>query len=158
MTSRPVHKLAVTALAVVASVAAGQSATPPQRPKPLWLVITRPMFRQALAPLVAHRRAEGLDVAVSVKPPGQALAAAARRPAYVLLVGDDLEGEADVAWHVPAVRRPLYRWRRAQRARFASDAVWGDRNGDLIPDLPVGRIPARTPGDVKRVVARHDQR
>ncbi len=49
-------------------------------PKPLWLVVTRPAFREALAPLVAHRAAEGLETRVSVETVGEALIAAPRAP------------------------------------------------------------------------------
>jgi len=48
----------------------------------------------------------------------------------------------------------LYRWRSAQREEFVSDMAWGDLDGDGVPDVPVGRIPARSPADVDRVVGK----
>ena len=47
---------------------------------------------------------------------------------------------------------PFYRWRSEQRKTFVSDSKWGELDGDELPDVPVGRIPARTPEEVALVV------
>jgi Peptidase family C25 len=122
--------------------------------KPLWLAIGRPAFVDALVPLAEHRRLDGLFVIISTKPVAEALASAPRPPAFLLLVGDDESGREDESWFLPTARRDLYRWRQAQRKTFASDMLFGDLDGDLSPDIPVGRIPARTPGEVQAAVAR----
>ncbi len=123
-------------------------------PRPLWLAVTRPMFAEALAPLAAHRRAEGLEAVVSTRPIAEAIAAAGRRPACLLLVGDDEPGQQAKPWYVPAKRKGLYRWRANQGRQFASDIAWADLDGDDRPEFPVGRIPARTVKQVAVVVAK----
>ena len=59
-----------------------------ETPKPIWLAVVKPIFVEALTPLANERREEGFDVIVSTLPVDQALAAAGRRPAFLLLVGD----------------------------------------------------------------------
>lgn len=145
----------------------GAAKPPPAKPKrtgpakPIWLVITTSIFEGALKPLASHRRGDGFDVRVSTKTPGKAIKSLGRRPAFILLVGDDHEGEVSRPWRVPTRWRKLYRWRAVQRRTFASDALWGDLDGDLIPDVPVGRIPVRTTADLGRVIKKilaHDRR
>jgi len=122
--------------------------------KPIWLAISRPGLVEAIKPLAAHRRAEGFETVVSTEPVAKAISSSPRRPAFVLLVGDDRPGGEAEPWCVPTRRRELYRWRASQRRQFASDAAWGDFDGDLAPDVPVGRIPARTAKQVEAVVAK----
>ena len=120
--------------------------------KPLWLAVGPKELVAPLGPLVKKRRAEELETVVSSESIEKALATATRRPTFLLLVGDDLPGKESEAWHLAAKRRELYRWREVQREKFASDAAWGDVDGDLVPDMAVGRIPARTPQQVELVV------
>jgi hypothetical protein len=120
--------------------------------QPLWLAVGRPSLVGALRPLAEHRRKDGFHAVVSTRSIPQALAAAKRKPAFLLLVGDDEPGQESADWYLPAKRRAFYRWRSVQSRQFASDAAWGDLDGDLVPDVPVGRIPARTPAQVERVV------
>lgn len=122
--------------------------------KPVWLVITTPQLAPSIQPLAERRRDEGLEAAVVTDDPATAIAA--HKPAYVLLVGDapGPEEEPDPAWHVPTVAMPLYRWREEQAHTFASDSKWGELTGDDLPDVAVGRIPARTPEEVERFVAK----
>jgi len=127
-------------LAAVLSLAAPA----PAAEKPLWLLVTRPSLAEAVKPLADHRAKEGFATVVSTAPVAKALRTAKRPPAFLLLVGDDQPGQENQPWHLPAKRRNLYRWRAEQTRQFASDALWGDLDGDLIPDFPVGRLPART--------------
>jgi len=120
--------------------------------KPLWLAIGPKALVGPLGPLVKKRQAEGLETVVSSESIEKALAATTRRPTFLLLVGDDLPGKESEVWHLAAKRSELYRWRDVQRKKFASDAAWGDIDGDLIPDMAVGRIPARAPRQVELVV------
>lgn len=123
------------------------------RERPLWLVVTTEALAPALEPLVAAREAGGLEARVSTEGVEAALAAAPRAPSYLLLVGDTQRvGEPDPSWNVPTNERPLYRWIASQRRTFESDAAWGDLDDDATPDVPVGRIPARTPDEVERAV------
>ena len=122
------------------------------------------MFREALAPLAAHRRREGLTAVVSTEPAERALAALPRRPACIVLVGDEQaarDGSAtkraasakeDPPWRVPSPRKPFYRWMETQRRTFAADAAFGDLDGDGVPDVPVGRLPVRTADELRLVI------
>jgi len=109
------------------------------------------MFAEAVRPLAELRRKQGFDVVVSTDPVEKAVAALPRRPACIVLVGDDAERGA-LVWAIPAKEFKLYRWRAVQRTTFASDAALGDLDGDLVPDVPVGRLPARSTDQVKRIV------
>jgi hypothetical protein len=121
--------------------------------KPIWLVVTRPKFQEAVKPLEQERSKDGFETIISTKPVAEAIAALKRRPAFLLLVGDDELGKQREPWYVPSRRRKLYRWRQwPQREVFASDTLWADLDGDLVPDIPVGRIPVRTTEQLKLVV------
>ena len=120
--------------------------------KPIWLVVTRPAFLQAVKPLEQKRAKDGFETLVSTQTIAEAIAALNRQPAFLLLVGDCQPGEEDQPWHIPTQTRELYRWRASQRKDFASDVLWGDFDGDLVPDIPVGRLPVRTPQQLKLVV------
>ncbi len=120
--------------------------------RPLWLVVGKQSLVKPIGALAEKRRKEGLQTVVSTQSVAKALAAASRRPEFLLLVGDDEPGREAAAWYLPAKRMELYRWRRVQPEQFASDAAWGDLDGDLVPEVAVGRIPARTPAEVELVV------
>lgn len=111
----------------------------------LWLAVTTAELAPGLEPLVEHRKQDGLEVAVFVGQPSEALK---QHPApdYLLLVGDVAsEGEQpDPAWQVDARVCSLYRWIASQREEFYSDAMHGDLDGDGAPEVPVGRLPARS--------------
>lgn len=120
--------------------------------KPIWLVVTRPIFLEAIRPLQQERCKNGLKTVISTRPVTEAIANLKCRPAFLLLVGDCLVSEEEQHWYVPCRRRKLYRWRVSQKKEFASDALWGDFDGDLIPDVPVGRIPVRTAKQLRLVI------
>ncbi len=120
--------------------------------KPIWLVVTRPAFLQAVKPLEQKRAKDGFKTLVSTQTIAEAIAALDRQPAFLLLVGDCQPGEEKQSWYIPTQTRKLYRWRASQRKDFASDVLWGDFDSDLVPDIPVGRIPVRTPQQLKLVV------
>ncbi len=110
------------------------------------------MFVEQLQSLAEWRRRGGMHAIISTDSIDETLRKAPRRPAYLLLVGDDAEDAAHEPWYLPALRRDLYRWREPQLRQFASDTAHADLDGDLLPDFAVGRIPARTAGDVEIVV------
>ena len=122
-------------------------------PRPLWLAVTTAQLAPSIQPLADRRRSEGLDVVVFI---GQPIAALAENPkaAYLVLVGDvPGPGEtADAAWFVEAKEFLLYRWIAGQQEKFSSDSMWGELDGDELPDVPVGRIPARNPDEAALVV------
>lgn len=123
---------------------------------PLWVAIVAPALREALAALADHRRNRGFEVVVASGVPAEVLAELDRRPSYIVLVGDEVGAGAARAqpWRVASKWRPLYRWRSEQREQFAADALWGDVDGDLVPDVPVGRLPARTVAELETMIAK----
>ncbi len=122
--------------------------------KPVWLVVGPPGLTEAVAPLAAFRAGEGFDVRIAAPPVALAIAALGRDPAFVLIVGDFEAGQDTEEWQVAPMTRPLYRWRPPQRKTFSTDSLYGDSYGDLRPDFPVGRIPARTAAQVAAVVTK----
>ncbi|MBI4917392.1 MAG: hypothetical protein HY825_16255 [Acidobacteria bacterium] len=137
------------------SVSPADAAPPrPAPPRPLWLLVGPEMLTDALAPLVHRRSAEGFEVLVSSEAPGAAVKGAPRPPAYILLAGDDAGAAERGGWLVPSPRRELYRWQDDQAELFAADALLGDLDGDLLPDIPVGRLPVRTAGEAAAAAAK----
>ncbi len=109
-----------------------------------WLCVGPRDLVEAAAPLCELRAAQGWKVQRSQTAPAEAIAAS--HPAAVLILGDDL--------HVPAERRPYHGWLAKHPAEFTSDSAFGDLDHDGIPDVPVGRIPGRTPAEVAAVVGK----
>jgi hypothetical protein len=141
--------LAALLLAAAASSAAAQDV----------VVVTPKEFEPSLAAWRAHREKRG--VAVAVREPGADVGATVREAweksgkklRFVMLVGD--------VEKVPCALVP----RKASEPvatmepdpDIATDAPYGDVDGDGVPDLAVGRVPADTPAEAKayldRVVA-----
>jgi hypothetical protein len=122
-------------------------------------------FRGASAPLMEMRRAEGMRATyVSLAEaadtwgwgrygaPAISGLVRAAGPRYVLLVGDNAydylgraPGEAD-----PMV--PAFLAHSSKLAETNADALYGDLDSDGAPDVPVGRLPVRTAGELARLV------
>ncbi len=119
---------------------------------PVWLCVGSAEFREAAADLIVHRQAEGLTVRQANGPAREAIAACEPKADFILLLGDELRG-ADIAgsesWRLAAARRPFHGWKDSHPAEFVSDMALGDLDSDGLPDVPVGRIPARTAAEVK---------
>jgi hypothetical protein len=122
--------------------------------KPVWLVVTRPLFVETLKPLVEKRRKDGFETVISTKPVSDAIKSLPKKPAFILLVGDCQSGMEKEQWYVPTRTCQTYRWRVTQEIDFASDAIWGDLNDDLIPDIAVGRLPVRTKEQLQLIVTK----
>ncbi len=131
-------------------------------PPPIWLMVGASELLDAAAPLVEHRRAEGFEVRTAKADIGAAIDACPRPPAFLLLLGDDrLKRPLADGISLPSKRGSLYRWRSVQPEAFAADPAWADRDGDGIPDFPVGRIPGQTVADIEVIVSKtiaHDTR
>lgn len=122
--------------------------------KPIWLVVANADLAKPLKPLAEWRQRQGFDTVISSDAIEVALASLPRRPRFLLLVGDDDSGNQSAVWRLPAKRMELYRWRSVQPKQYVSDMAWGDLDGDGVPEIPVGRIPAHTPAQVELVVAK----
>ncbi len=150
-----VHRLALShrvALLLALSLAfAGQAHA---EAKPLWVVVTRSSLEKGLEPLAEKRKADGFEVVVSTEGIDKTLKGLTRAPDYILIVGDAQPQKKAEPWYMPTKSMQMYRWSKDQPKRFASDAAWGDLDSDGVPDVPVGRIPARTAADVKLVVGK----
>jgi hypothetical protein len=169
---RAAGALGLLVCVLLASGCAGGNGAPERK---LYLVVTREVFAEAARSLLEKRRAEGYEVVVSFLPPGQSIQALLpRRPDLLLLIGDEQylvkgrflqEGPLGTTiladdrfdatrypWYVPAKWEKHYRWVAGWQMEFASDAAWGDLDGDRRPDIPVGRLPVRTPAQLRRIV------
>lgn len=159
------------AVAVIVSVMAGGKAVEGADGKGLYLVVTRRALVAGARTLAAYRRETGYDAVVEIlERPSADVASPLRaeairacidrtaasrgvRPAFIVLCGDETaDVDADADWRMPATRKPLYRWRSNQRTTFTSDSCWGDLNDDGLPDVPVGRVPARSSQAVRAYV------
>ena len=92
---------------------------------------------------------------VSTEPVEVAIHSARGRPAMILLVGDDGGAAREhEPWSLPARRVPFYRWRATQAEAMPTDALYGDLDGDGLPDVPVGRLPVRTASQAAAIVGK----
>ncbi len=163
----PIAGLIAAALIVYSALAARAPQTSPSRPASAtptlgrYLVLTRSQFAGELAPWTRHRRAEGYEVLVHAwaqAPTAPALQAWIRDHrgedcACILLVGDcAAPGGAPEPWHLPAVETAAACEGASQGYR--ADALYGDLDGDGLPDTPVGRIPVQTPAQLRAQLAK----
>jgi hypothetical protein len=129
--------------------------------KPVWLAVGPAEFLKAIAPLVEHRQADGMETVLSSDSPDRALAALAKLPDFLLLVGDEAPNAAGKPWHVPTQRRPFNGWQGVHRPDFASDFAWGGLDSRGVPLIPTGRLPVRTAAEAgalaKKIVAWEQQ-
>jgi hypothetical protein len=129
------------------------------------LVVCPAEFREALAPWVEYRRGQGHEIAVVAPSTGSAalkaqvkrLSAGGRLKCLVLVgdVADDnvlalAKGAAIPTHHIKA--KINTRW--GSTPTIASDMPYTDLNDDGTPELAIGRIPADTPDELRRVVAK----
>lgn len=137
------RRLAILSLTGLSSLL-GDTAPPAAAP-PLWLMIGDASMRDAARPLAEYRQSEGFEIIGLAPPSGEALDALPRSPDFIVLLGDDLLSEPPEHAVLRGERHELYRWRASQPDRYVSDAVLGDRDGDGVPEVPVGRLPGRDP-------------
>jgi hypothetical protein len=131
--------------------------------------VTAPAYREALAPLIAHRKAQGMHVVVltttevleaeeirkgdatKLRDRVRKLCREYEGTSYVLLVGA-IEGAAvddAVAKIVPTCGGTISRMKGQP-----SDNGYGCPEGGRLPTVAVGRFPARGAGEVKTLVER----
>ena len=139
--------LAICAAAAALVLVAGAAAAPPDT-----LVVCPAGLRAALAPWQSYRREQG-HVLETIEPPASAveLHAAVREVAqagslkYVVLIGDVADVPTDYAEAKVNVH-----W--GSEPTIATDQLYGDVDGDQVPDVAVGRIPADSPAELSGVV------
>ncbi len=125
-------------------------------------VVVRPAaWAGALQPWKAYRQAQGHRIAeVDANPDAQVIRSAIARVAaaqadpirYVLLAGDV---SADASLTIPACyydSTAMVQFGGA--AKLASDNPYADLDGDDLPELAVGRIPASSAAQLRQVLAR----
>lgn len=136
-----------------------------------YLVISHPDFVAGVAPLVEHRESQGLTTQVvdvdqiyenlsngMVDPEAirQYVAHAVREKGtrYVVLVGGDTyDYKNDLGVGSLSFIPSLYV--TAGGLTFVpADPLFGDVDGDAVPDVPVGRLPVRTSQELAAVVAK----
>jgi hypothetical protein len=145
------------------------------------LVVCPAEFRAALAPWETYRRSQGHELLV-VEPPAAAaqLQATVRRVAqsgrleYLVLIGDVASADAQRRDHVqknepsphPSLKgrgigattvptqyvRARVNTRWGSEPWIATDQLYADTDGDQVPDLAVGRIPADSADELAAVV------
>ena len=138
------------------------------------LIVTTDDLAPALAPLVAAREAQGLSVAVvpvaeiydefgGGAPSPEAIQRFVAhayqswqepRPRYLLLVGDATSDYQGHLGELPANLVPSLMVPVQYSGETVSDSRLADVDGDMRPDLAVGRWPVRTTAEVADLVAR----
>ena len=138
-----------------------------------YLIIAHPSLLRQARQLADHRRASGLEVEIAStkdlydefthgRVDRRAIADFiryayhqwTRRPAYVLLLGDDTYDYRRILGGVPAfVPAPYYQSRG--RGEAPSDFLYTLVDGDdLLPDLALGRLAASNGGEAEQAVAK----
>jgi hypothetical protein len=119
----------------------------------LWVAVVAPDYRDAIAPLVAHRKAQGFRVVV-LDGQQKNLLAEVRRTCkqhpgrcYVLLVGA-------VDSRFPNQCVPAQLGTISRMKNQPSDALYGCLDGSRLPSVAVGRFPAQSVREVEQMVAR----
>lgn len=127
------------------------------------ILVCPPAFTAAMQPWITQRQREGLRI-TTLQPPasGKDLQTAIKNRAtdktrYVLLVGDaPVIGEATD----PSCQTPILYSRTTVTAKWgstptlSSDMLYGDFDGDLVPEAAVGRLPVDRVSQLKSWITR----
>jgi hypothetical protein len=139
-----------------------------------FLVIGPRAFLDAVQPLVERREALGLatravaleEIATAFgggEASGEAVRAflthafhawARPSPRYALLVGDGSDDPRNFTGNATPAPMPVLRLRTSWLWTAADPALGAVNGEDLLPDLAIGRLPAKTPEDAARLVAK----
>jgi hypothetical protein len=138
--------------ALAALAAAGAALAAPAFAQDV-LVVAPADLQPAVTAWKAHREGQGLRV--DVREPGADVAATVRtahgasggKLRFVLLLGD--------VDRVPCAYVPVVATAKWEKdTRIATDAPYADVDGDGVPDLAVGRLPADAPAEALAMLAR----
>lgn len=135
-----------------------------------YLILTHPAFAGTLADLVSLQQARGHQPAVVTTeavyaafsdhaPDPQALqryvSSLGREIELVLLVGGESYDPYDHLGLGSVSFVPSFYQRVGELVAFGpTDELVADRDGDGLPDLPIGRLPVRTTGELEAVIAK----
>ncbi len=139
-----------------------------------FLVIGPRALLDAVRPLVERREAQGLatravaleEIATAFgggEASGEAVRAflthafhawARPSPRYALLVGDGSDDPRNFTGNATPAPMPVLRLRTSWLWTSADPALGAVNGEDLLPDLAIGRLPAKTPEDAARLVAK----
>jgi hypothetical protein len=170
-TTRQVHFVCGWRLAwvwaILAATAVGSVDANAADPPPQWIVVTAPAFQKAVEPLRRRRAAEGFQVtalattdvlskeeiergdARKLNDAVHNLCRRAKGNTYVLLVGVTAAAAGQDA---PATVLPPLTGTIGRMKGRPSDNGYGCLNGDLLPTVAVGRLPARTATEAQQMV------
>jgi len=120
------------------------------------LVVTRTGLEDGLGLWVTQRESQGYRVVVnawSERPEPFEITAWIRRfqngLSSILIAGDcSADFEASSPWDIPSIHR------ENSYGSFVSDALYGDVDGDGVPEVPVGRLPARNGDQLQKLAAK----
>lgn len=119
-----------------------------------WLVIGPKNLQDSIQALSDYRAQEGFAIEKREPPIRKALQSLKQPPAYILLLGDDTLAAPLAEGQLQGDRKTLYRWQATQPETYVSDTVFGDWDGDGIPEIPVGRLPGRSPAALARLATK----
>ena len=124
------------------------------------VVVCPPTFRKALTPWIRHRTKQGHRVAVvgnegtNEDIRNRILNQNGGKVRFVVLIGDSEPAAEHRARSVPTYRveaKVNVRW--GSEPEIGTDNSYGDFDGDNVPDVAVGRLPADTPQELASMVA-----
>ena len=142
-------------------------------PEEQWIAVTAPAFREALAPLAEHRKAQGMRVRVvetidhlreedilggdagKLKTHVHKLCRDFKGTSYVLLVGAVEAGKGADRLKDPGTKVvPTFAGTVSRMKGEPSDNAYGCLGESLEPSVAVGRFPARSVAEAKAMVAK----
>jgi len=135
------------------------AADPGDEEQTQWIAVVAPGLRAAVEPLALHRKAEGFHVVVidACATGAEALQRTVRAtwqawsgPSCVLLVGTPVGTYSDCAECV----LPALAGTQGRMKLRATDNSYGCDEGQVVPRVAVGRLPARTPAEAGAMVAK----
>lgn len=144
------------------------------KPRTQYLILSHPLFADSLDALVALQQARGLSTEVVTTDAIYAaysdhqrdagaiqrfIQASAARPGsrlkYLLIVGGDTPDYFNVLGAEPLSLVPTRYTQVGDLINFApTDVPYGDLDGDGLPDLPTGRLIARTRAELEAVIGK----
>ena len=127
------------------------------------ILVCPPAFEKAIQPWVTARSSEGLKV-TKIQPRAKASdlrdaikQVSTKSTHYILLVGDTpiIGQPTDPIRQIPTLYMPTTvsaKW--GSTASLSTDSLYGDFDGDFLPDAAVGRLPVDEPEQLQKWIAR----